>query len=121
MSPHQHDRQDKHGLTSEISVLAQRTWGAGDPPVWRPSKSRECLCLPGIASVSLVSDPSQTKTRSRVWACAGKRSHMKELKVIYGAHILSKNKDRQRGRLRKKLGGRGKEGMKEKCEKGGKG
>jgi hypothetical protein len=50
-----------------------------------------------------------------------KKSHMKELKVIYGAHILSKNKDRQRGRLRKKLGGRGKEGMKEKCEKGGKG
>ena len=34
-----------------------------------------------------------------------KKSHMKELKVIYGAHILSKNKDRQRGRLRKKLGG----------------
>jgi hypothetical protein len=24
-----------------------------------------------------------------------KKTHMKELKVIYGAHILSKNKDRQ--------------------------
>ena len=48
-----------------------------------------------------------------------KKSHMKELKVIYGAHILSKNKDRQRGRLRKKLGGRGRERMKEKCEKEG--
>lgn len=47
----------------------------GDPPVWRPSKSRECLNLPVTASVSLVSDPSQTKTRSRVWAYAERSSH----------------------------------------------
>lgn len=33
-----------------------------------------------------------------------KESHMKELKVIFGAHILSKNKGRQWGRLTKKLG-----------------
>lgn len=112
------DRQDKHGLTSEISLSAQHAWGAGDPLVWRHSKSRECLCLPVIARVSLVSDPSQTKTRSRVWVCAGKKSHLKELKVIFGAQILSKNKDRQRGGLRKTLGW-GKEGMKEKCEKKG--
>lgn len=73
-----------------------------------------------IASVSLVSDPSQTKTRSRSGpVLEKKKSHMKELKVICGAHILSKNKDRQRGRLRKKLGRRGKERMKEKREKKG--
>lgn len=48
-----------------------------------------------------------------------KKKKKKELKVIYGAHILSKNKDRQRGGLRKKLGGRGRERMKEKCEKEG--
>lgn len=37
-----------------------------------------------------------------------KKSHMKELKVIFRAHILSKNKDRQWGRLRKTAEGRGK-------------
>jgi hypothetical protein len=77
------------------------------------------LCLP-VSHMSLT-PARQTQGAGSRPMLGKKKSHMKELKVIYGAHILSKNKDRQRGRLRKKLGGRGKEGMKEKCEKGGKG
>lgn len=37
-----------------------------------------------------------------------RESHMKELKVIFGARVLSKNKDRQWGQAEGELGGRGK-------------